>query len=183
MFLRRLPIKRLLLLWTVSAAIALLCTIGLLFCIPTDRDAPPPPVLHDIPAERLCRTPATTSTTLPDSIASTLPHLRLIETASGRQYELHYWGNPVRPKYTYSIRKLSNNATLLRNPQGKPQKSLPLPVTTPHRADNRLPHQPPVLIPLLPGPADAYFAARVSVHDAATGKVLCSEVYLLHGSH
>ncbi len=182
MFLRRLPIKRLLLLWSVSAVIALLCTIGLLFCIPVDRDAPPPPIQHDMRAEVLCRIPATASEQLPESIASTRPHLRLKETADGRQYELHYWGNPVRPKYTYSIRKLSNNDSLLRTPQGKPLQWCPLPVTVPRREDKQLPHQPAILIPSLPGPADSYFAARVSVHDAATGIILCTEVYLLHGA-
>ena len=181
MFLRRLPIKRMLLLWSVSAVIALLCTIGLLLSIPMDRDAPPPPIQHDMRAEVLCRIPSTADTVLPDSIVSTRPHLRLKETLNG-QYELHYWGNPVRPKYAFSIRKLGTNATLLRTPQGKSQKWLPLPVTAPRRADTQLPHQPPILIPPLPGAQDTFFTARISIHDATTGIILCSEIYLLHGS-
>ena len=181
MHLHRLPIKRVLVLWSVSAVIALLCTVGLLMSVPTDREAPPPPVEHAMRAEVLCRIPSTADTVLPDSIVSSRPQLRLKETPNG-QYELHYWGNPIRPEYAFSIRRYNTHTSLLRTPQGKVQKWLPLPVTVPRRADKQLPLQPPVPIPPFPGSADTFFTARISVHDAATGAVLCSEIYLLHGA-
>ena len=179
---KQLPGKRYLLLCAISAVIALLCTISILLSLPIERDLPPPPSQHDVRPEQLCRIPASPAQSMPAHIASVRPHIRLQETPSG-QYVLHFWGNPVRPRYAFSIRKVSDNTSVLRSPQGKPLKWLPLPVTSPRREDKQLPLQPPVLLPSLPGLSDTYFAARITIHDATTGKVLCSEIYLLHGAN
>ena len=176
-----LPGKRMLLIWLLAAVSAAVCTICILLSIPRERAEAPEILQNDIRPETLCRIAATPLEAIPQAIESDTPHLRLREYAPGC-YELLYWGNPVRPRYAFSIRKVRDNTSVLRSPQGKPLKWLPLPVTSPRREDKQLPLKPPVLLPPLPGPSDTYFAARITIHDAATGKVLCSEIYLLHGA-
>lgn len=176
-----LPTKRMLLIWLLAVVLAGACTVSILLNIPQERVEAPETQQNDIRSEVLCRIAATPQEEMPTAIESDTPHLRLREYAPGC-YELLYWGNPIRKHYTYSVRKVSDNRSVLLDSQGKKQKWCNLPVTTPRRADKKLPLQPPVLLPPLPGPSDTYFAARITIHDAATGKVLCSEIYLLHGA-
>lgn len=180
--LSRQSIKRLTVIWLISAIVAGVCTIWLLPRIPQQEvDEQPQMIKHDIPAEVLCRSAATVNESMPQAILSDKPLLRLREYAPGH-YELLYWGNPVRPHYTFSIQNVRTGKSVLLNAEGKREKWRDLPVTQPHRADKKLPLQPAIPLNKLHGARDSYFAARIAVHDATTGKILCSAIYLLCGN-
>lgn len=179
----RLPIARKLLIWLAAAIMAAVCTLGILLSIsqPEAEDTTAEaPVNHDIPAEVLCRIAATPQEEIPPSIPADKPHIRLREYETGK-YELLYWGNPVRPSYAFSVKKLSTGKSVLLNAEGKREKWRGLPVSTPKRSDKALPLQPPVKLNRLEGGADTYYAAKISIHDASNGKVLGSAIYLLNG--
>lgn len=178
----RLPIVRKLIIWLAAAMVAAACTLGLLLSI-SQPESPPPtpaPVNHDIPPEVLCRIAATPAEVIPQSIASDKPHIRLREYEIGK-FELLYWGNPVRPRYAFSINKLSTGKSVLLDAAGKRERWRNLPVSVPRRSDKELPLQPTVKLHKLEGNPGTYYAAKVSIHDAASGKALASTIYLLCG--
>ena len=175
-----LPGKRMLLIWLLAAVSAAVCTICILLSIPRERAEAPEILQNDIRPETICRIAATPLEAIPQAIESDTPHLRLREYAPGC-YELLYWGNPVRKQYTYSVRKVSNNRSVLQDSQGKRQRWCELPVTVPRRADKKLPLQPAVKLHLQQDDRHEHYAAKVSVHDGTTGHILCTEVYLIKG--
>lgn len=175
-----LPGKRMLLIWLLAVVLAGACTVSILLNIPQERVEAPEAQQNDIRSEVLCRIAATPQEEIPTAIESDTPHLRLREYAPG-SYELLYWGNPVRKHYTYSVKKISNNRSVLQDSQGNRQKWCELPVTVPRREDKKLPLQPAVQLNLLQDAQHEYYAAKVSVHDGVTGHILCTEVYLIKG--
>ncbi|MBR5887111.1 MAG: hypothetical protein IKZ07_02775 [Akkermansia sp.] len=136
---------------------------------------------HYLPAESICLTPYTADYKAPALLESRRPVLRLREYAPNR-FELLYWGNPVRPHYAFSIMSLATGRTALIGTDGRAQRMLPLPVTEPRRSDGKLPLQPLVRLEQLTGREGDLYAARISVHDADKGTVLCSELYVICGS-
>lgn len=167
------------LLWLLSAIIASLLTICIILNIPLPEETETPiKISHDIPTEVLCRVAATPAEEIPDSVLSDKPQVRLREYAPGL-YEILYWGNPVRPHYTYSVTKLSTGESILLSTNGRKEKQRPLAVTQPRRADGRLPLQPTTKLTELEKATEHYYAVRVSIHDGTTGKGLCSEVYII----
>ena len=96
-------------------------------------------------------------------------------------YELLYWGNPVRAAYAYRIEEAGSGQTVLRSPEGAPQDSRPLPMTTEKRADGRLPLQGVLPLTGLAGSPGKLYAVRVEILDAQTGIVLCRSEYLAEG--
>ena len=169
------------LLWLVSAIVAAILTIVVLYLLPLPSEeerAQALPISYDIPAEVLCRVAATPGEAIPEAVTSDKPLLRLREYAPG-QYELLYWGNPVRPHYTFSITKISSGKSVLYSPDGKPEQQRNLSVTHPRRKDAKLPLQPITKLHGLESGEGLYYAAKVSVHDGTTGKILCSEVYII----
>ena len=169
------------LLWLVSAIVAAILTIVALYLLPrpTEEERTPQLLIScDIPAEVLCRVAATPDEVIPEAVTSDKPLLRLREYAPG-QYELLYWGNPVRPHYTFSITKISSRKSVLYSTDGKPEQQRNLPVTHPRRKDGKLPLQPVTKLHGLEADEGLYYAAKVSVHDGTTGKILCSEVYII----
>ena len=175
-----LPGKRMLLIWLLAVVLAGACTVGILLNIPQERVEAPEAQQNDIRSEVLCRIAATPQEEIPTAIESDTPHLRLREYAPGC-YELLYWGNPIRKHYTYSVRKVSDNRSVLLDSQGKMQRWCKLPVTTPRRADKKLPLQPAVRLRLQRNTHHEYYAVKVSVHDGTTGRLLCTELYLIKG--
>lgn len=143
---------------------------------PTGREIPL--ASSAIPPERVWMIPPSDAAPVPESLLSRKPVLRLRQRADGT-YELLYWGNPVRPAYTYSVEAVGLGRSALVDSAGRMQDSRPLPVGTPARPDKRLPLQ--CILPLdgLDGGDSEFFAARISVRDAATGAILCCGDYLL----
>lgn len=173
---------RILLIWSVSAIVAAMCTWLLLLnvTVSTEQNASDAPICHDIPEEVLCLSAASAREDIPQSVTSDKPLIRLREYENGK-FELLYWGNPVRPSYAFSITRLSTGASVLLNAEGKRENMRDLPVTVPRRADKALPLQPPVKLHHLENKSGCYYAAKISVHDASTGKVLASAIYLING--
>ena len=136
---------------------------------------------HSLPPEMICLVPYTAEYREPVALASSLPVVRLREYAPGR-YELLYWGNPVRPRYAFSVRNLMTGEHVLTAAESADKGLLPLPVTEPRRQDRKLPLQPIVRLNNIKGREGDLYAARVSVHDADKGTVLCSAVYIISGS-
>lgn len=137
--------------------------------------------VHQLPAEGICLAPYAADHEVPKYRRATLPVLRLREYAPGK-YELLYWGNPIRPRYAFSVRRLSTGSSVLLSEEGIPLRLHPLPVTEPRRADGQLPLQPIVKLLNISGREGDLFAVRVAVHDADKETILCSEVYLISGS-
>lgn len=134
--------------------------------------------LCDVPPERVLRVPFGAWYTPDDSLNSPVPIVRLREK-NHAEYELLYWGNPVRPRYAYRVLNIMNGQTLLRDAAGKPVSSRELPVPRPQRADTRLPLQPVLELGRLPASPGGFVAARVEVIDATRGVVLCGAEFLL----
>lgn len=136
---------------------------------------------HSLPPEMICLVPYTSDYKEPVALLSSLPIVRLREYAPNR-YELLYWGNPVRPRYAFTVRNLMTGEHALRAADRADKGMLPLPVTEPRRHDRKLPLQPIVRLNNIKGREGDLYAARVSVLDADKGTVLCSAVYLISGS-
>ncbi|MBQ7023875.1 MAG: hypothetical protein IJN29_09855 [Akkermansia sp.] len=136
---------------------------------------------HSLPPEAVCLAPYAADQEVPEAVAARLPVIRVREYAPNC-YELLYWGNPIRPAYSFSVWALSTGSPALLSDDGVPQRYRPLPVTEARRADGKLPLQPAVKLHQLSGRRGDIYAARIAVHDAATGTVLASVLYLLSGS-
>lgn len=136
---------------------------------------------HFLPPETVCLSPYTAGHKVPEALASRRPVIRLREYAPDC-FELLYWGNPIRPAYSFSVWSLETGTPALLSEQGVPERSRPLPVTAPRRADGKLPLQPVVKLLRLRGRRGDLYAARIAVHDSATGTVLASALYLLSGN-
>lgn len=136
--------------------------------------------LHPPEAERMNYTAFPSDCQPAAALRSSVPVLRLREYEPGR-YELLYWGNPVRPLYTYSIRVHRGRQSVLIGNGGVSQQQRKLPVTAPKRRDGQLPLQPPVRLQGIKGAMGELYAVRVSVHDGRTGATLCWEDYLISG--
>ena len=136
--------------------------------------------LHPIPAERRFLIARESSWTPPESRLSSVPVVELRRRTDGG-YELLYWGNPVRAAYAYRIEEAGSGQTVLRSPEGAPQDSRPLPMTTEKRADGRLPLQGVLPLTGLAGSPGKLYAVRVEILDAQTGIVLCRSEYLAEG--
>lgn len=145
----------------------------------TKQEAPEPQ--HSVPEEVLCLVPSVRDTNFPAAMDSAKPVIRLRELTAGH-YQLLYWGNPVRSKYMYSIKRVEDNKSILLNSGGKTEQWRVLPVTVPQRGDNKLPRQPIVELGRLQGKPGEYCAVRISIHDAATGTVLASVIYVIEGN-
>ena len=170
------------LLWLAAALVSALLTIAILHLLPEQsaEEAPlPPPFSYEIPVEVLCRVAASPNEDIPEAVASDKPQVRLREYAPGK-YELIYWGNPIRPHYTFSVTNVRTGITVLYAPDGKPEQHRNLAVTQAHRKDGKLPLQPITKLHGLQQNTEQYYAAKISIHDGATGKILCSEVYLIN---
>lgn len=135
---------------------------------------------YDIPTETSCLIAASMQEVLPQSLHSTKPHIRLRQTDK-HCYELLYWGNPVRPQYTYSVTKVSNRQSVLHTPTGEREDYRPLPVTIKSETKGELPLQPSIPLKGIDGAPGEYYAARISVHDAADNTTLHSAIYLICG--
>lgn len=141
----------------------------------------PPKIHHDIPDEVLCKVPHARTDDFPTAISSDKPIIRLCELSPGN-YRLLYWGNPVRKSYTYTIRRLSNNESVLCSRNGERIEKATLPVLIPAREDKKLPRQPIVEIGTVRGEPGVMYAVKITVHDGTNGIPLCSEVYLIEGT-
>lgn len=117
---------------------------------------------------------------VPSSVVSGSPEIRLREWAPD-QYELLYWGNPIRPAYTFRVQERGSRESVLLSSSGEVQKERPLPVPVSRRKDGRLPLQPAVKLKGLRGKPGELYAVRISVHDAASGALLCYRNCLLCG--
>lgn len=173
------------LLWLTATIISALLTIAILHLLPAQQEEESPlplPLSYAIPAEVLCRIAATPKEEIPEAVDSDSPQLRLREYAPGH-YELLYWGNPVRPHYTYSITKVSTGKTILYSPDGMPEQQRDLAVTQARRTDGKLPLQPIIKLHGMAQNTEQYYAAKISIHDGTTGKILCSEVYLINNGN
>ncbi len=137
--------------------------------------------VHSLPSESVCLAPHTAEYHAPAALASRRPVLRLREYAPHR-YELLYWGNPVRPRYAFSVMSLATGSSALLGADGRPQRLQSLPVSVPARKDRKLPLQPVVRLDSLAGREGDLYAARISVHDADKGTVLCTELYVISGT-
>lgn len=137
--------------------------------------------VHNLPAESVCLTPYTVEYRAPETMTSRRPVLRLREYAPHR-YELLYWGNPVRPRYAFSVMSLATGSSALLGADGRSQRLRSLPVSVPARKDRKLPLQPTVRLDSLAGREGNLYAARISVHDADKGTVLCTELYIISGT-
>lgn len=178
-------IKRILLPHAVAAGVACVVSLSVSFyaadrcneisALPFDNQE------HSLPPEMICLVPYTADYRAPAALVSPLPVVRLREYAPGH-YELLYWGNPVRPRYAFSVRNLMTGAHALTAADSADKGLLPLPVTEPRRKDRKLPLQPIVRLDNIKGREGDLYAARVSVHDADKGTVLCSAVYIISGS-
>ena len=136
---------------------------------------------HYLPPETICLSPYTAGHKVPEAWASRRPIIRLREYAP-YCYELLYWGNPIRPAYSFSVWSLETGAPALLDEQGRTERTRPLPVTVARREDGKLPLQPAVKLYRLSGCSGNLYAARIAVHDAATGTVLATALYLLSGN-
>lgn len=141
----------------------------------------PPKIRHDIPDEVLCKVPHGRTDDFPAAISSDKPIIRLRELSPGN-YQMLYWGNPVRKSYVYTIRRLSDNQSVLRSRDGDTIEKAKLPVLLPAREDKKLPRQPIVEIGTVKGEPGVSYAVRITVHDGTTGAPLCSEFYIIEGA-
>lgn len=181
MFFSRNKLKHIALQATAAAVAAAAITLSTLHFLPEPELVPPPPLLHNIPTELVCLSAATPAEPMPETIISNAPHLRIREYAPG-QYELLYWGNPVRPRYVFSITNMSDGTSALLQENGQAQRYRDLIVSVPPQADKSLPLQPVTKLHRLRGKYGQYYAARICIHDAANGQILCSAIYLLCGN-
>ncbi len=178
--------RQILIRWLLLGLVAFICTTGLsllLLCnIPVyPYHVPPEPLHYDLPTEVPLRVAADAAEEIPTEIASRLPRLHLREYEPNR-YELLFWGNPIRPRYTYSVTKLSTRKSVLADTDGSTQKWREISVITPSRQDGKLPLQPAVRLEKLKGKVKDFYAARISIHDGTTGTVLCSSTFLICGT-
>lgn len=136
---------------------------------------------HVLPEESICFAPYAANHQVADALAARLPVIRVREYAPDC-YELLYWGNPIRPAYSFSVWSLATGSSALMDAAGNTERYRPLPVTQARRSDGKLPLQPAVKLHNLRGRSGDLYAARIAVHDAATGTVLASVLYLLSGT-
>lgn len=162
----------------LSAAAALVLT--LIFSISPGIEQAPPKVQHDIPDEVLCKVPHARGDEFPAAVESDTPIIRLLELSPGN-YQLLYWGNPVRKSYVYTITRLSDQKSVLRKRTGETVEKAHLPVIHPAREDKKLPRQPIVEIGKISGEPGVSYAVRITVHDGTTGTPLYSEYYIIEG--
>ncbi len=141
----------------------------------------PPEQYHSLPLEAVCLVPYAANQQVPEARKSDSAIVRLREYAPNC-YELLYWGNPVRPRYAFSVQELRSGRSVLLNEAGEVLRMQPLPVPVARRRDGLLPQQPVVRLNHLQGRVGDLYAVRVAVHDASRGTVLCSEVYLISGT-
>lgn len=172
--------------WLLLSLVSLLCSTGiallLLHHVPLHPyHVPPAPLHYDIPTEVHLNVAAGATEDIPDEVESRLPRLRLREYEPNR-FELLFWGNPIRPRYTYSITKISSKKSVLTDDEGDTQRWRELSVITPSRPDGKLPLQPSVRLEKLKGKVKDFYAVRISIHDGTTGTVLCTSTYLICGT-
>lgn len=172
--------------WVRSLLAMLLAWVGVLVAVVVWAGCGYPWVLKqgevpqqcDLPSERVMLVPFGAWYTAEQHIASSVPVIQLREPHPG-EYELLYWGNPVRPRYAYrALSIMSGNSVLLR-PDGTVEPLRNLPVPTPKRQDGRLPLQPVQKLGKLRSAPGGYCAVRVEVLAADSGAVLCWKEYLL----
>lgn len=133
---------------------------------------------YDLPSERVLQVPFGAWYTAEDAVSSTVPIVQLREYAPG-EYELLYWGNPVRPRYTYRLLNIMNGDSVLPSPAGSLERERHLPVTAPVRKDGRLPLQPAQKLGKISPSPGGYCAVRVEVLAPENNAVLCWKEYLL----
>lgn len=133
---------------------------------------------YDLPSERVLQVPFGAWYTAEESISSTVPMVQLREYAPG-EYELLYWGNPVRPRYTYRVLNIMNGDSVLRTSSGSLEPERHLLVTSPVRKDGRLPLQPAQKLGRLSPSPGGYCSVRVEVLASENNAVLCWKEYLL----
>lgn len=174
-------IGRLFLYGGLAAMISAASVGGVLYALLTSSPKAPEPLNYDIPAEVSCLIPASSTEELPKSITAKKPHIRL-RACANNQYELLYWGNPVRAGYTYSIINVSNKQSVLLRDDGKTEPFRELQVSTPNNQKGTIVLQPIIPLRQLRGKSGEYYAAKVSIHDATDGTILCSAIYLICGN-
>ena len=155
------------------------CAICWMWCGCPGRivDAAAIPVCH-LPEERVLQVPHGAWYQAEEYVESSVPVVRVKSVAPG-QYELLYWGNPVRPRYSYRVLNIMSGDSVLLSVDGRPEARRELPVTRPRREDGRLPLQPVLKIGDLPPSLGGFCAVRVEVLDPDSGVVLCWAEYLL----
>ncbi len=132
----------------------------------------------DLPSERVLQVPHGAWYAPEPHVASSVPVVKLREYAPG-EFELLYWGNPVRPRYAYRVLNIMSGDSVLQTGKGAPESMRNLPVSHPRRADGQLPLQAPQKLgPLRPAPG-GFCAVRVEVLAPDSGVVLCWGEYLL----
>ena len=164
----------------IAACFASAVMVAVHIMLATGMKQEPSKIHHDIPVEVLCKVPHGRTDEFPAAISSDKPIIRLMELSPGN-YRMLYWGNPVRKSYFYTIRRLSNNASVLTNQHGDTIEKAQLPVLIPAREDKKLPRQPIVEIGTVSGEPGISYAVKITVHDGTTGIPLCSEYYIIEG--
>jgi hypothetical protein len=177
---QRPSIGRLILHGIIAFLLAIVLLVVALYSIISQEPNRPEPLQYDIPSEISCLIAASMHEDMPERIVSDKPHLRLRKT-SENSFELLYWGKPIRPQYAYSITRLSNRKSVLRNSEGEQEASRSLPVTNQCETQGEIPLQPSILLKGIEGKPGEYYAARICIHDAADNTILHSAIYLICG--
>lgn len=173
-------IGRLFLYGGIAAVVAAIGVWATLYTWSSAEPELPEPQPYDIPSEVPCLIAASATEELPNRITARKPHLRLRESAP-HQFELLYWGNPVRESYSFSITKVSDKKSVLIHPNGNAEPYRELQVSVPNEIKGTIILQPSTPLRNLSGKPGEYYAAKISVHDATDGTILCTAVYLLCG--
>lgn len=132
----------------------------------------------DLPSERVLQVPHGAWYVPSAHKASSVPMVQLRECTPG-EFELLYWGNPVRPRYAYRVLNIMSGDSVLLAPGGKPEPRRNLPVPHPRRADGKLPLQPAQKLGKLRPAPGGFCAVRVEVLAPEEDVVLCWSEYLL----
>lgn len=132
----------------------------------------------DLPNERVLQVPPGAWYTPAPCKDSSVPIVQLREYAPG-EFELLYWGNPVRPRYMYRVLNIMSGNSVLLSPEGEPESQRNLPVPSPRRADGKLPLQPAQKLGRLCPAPGGFCAVRVEVLAPEKDIVLCWAEFLL----
>lgn len=132
----------------------------------------------DLPVERVLQVPHGAWYVPSPCRESSVPIVQLREFAPG-EFELLYWGNPVRPHYAYRVLNIMSGDSVLLSAEGSPETQRNLPVTSPRQADGKLPLQPAQKLGRLRPAPGGFCAVRVEVLASERGVVLCRNEYLL----
>lgn len=132
----------------------------------------------NLPRERVLQVPHGSWYVPAAHMDSSVPIVQLRECSPG-EFELLYWGNPVRPRYVYRVLNIMSGDSVLQSPEGLPEDQRELPVPHMRRADGNLPLQPVQKLGILRPAPGGFCAVRVEVLAPEHNVVLCRNEYLL----